>query len=408
MPVRQVVAVVYPWRHDTQETTAVRLLRWSLHLAFWSVLVVLLWQLNRWSGLERLLRSPWPILHRIWLPLLAVAVYPLGWLGLGLWTSLRRAPEPAGWPAVESAWTETRHALDQAGIDVRATPAFVILGPVSPDLRALLESLGAAGLPLRAEAPFQVFAHRQAIFFACPPSAEPEQTPLGDLCRLLLRERAPRHPIQGVIVVVPFDAGQSAQDVTTACRDDLRAVRQATGLELPIYFAVSGLDRAGLDAEQWFQRFPPLPDLDPAEIAAMYRLGLEWLCQERIAQQVRERLQLDPAALRDNIRLYRWLSAIESWRTRFGKMLSETTQTEDAEAGMVTGCYLLPGAAHAAGLAQTLQADMLNHQHTACWTAATMEQDDVQQRRVRLGYGVSLLALLGLAVGSAAWLALRM
>ena len=50
---------------------------------------IVLWQLNRWSGLDRLLRSPWPILHRVWLPLLAGAVYSLGWLGLGLWTSLQ-------------------------------------------------------------------------------------------------------------------------------------------------------------------------------------------------------------------------------------------------------------------------------------------------------------------------------
>jgi hypothetical protein len=412
MPVRQVAALVYPWRRETQETVAAQMLRWSLHLAFWGVLLVVLWQLNRWSGLDRLLRSPWPILHRVWLPLLAVALYPLGWLGLGLWTALQRAPTAGAWPELESAWTETLRALDRAGIDVRTAPTFLVLGPVCPDLQALLESLGAAALPLRADAPFQVFGNRNIVFFAyqsdaAPDVAEPEQASLFDLCRLLMHARAPRHPVQGIIVVAPFDAEQSAtavQDLMTWCRDDLRAVRHATGLELPIYFAVSGLDRAARAGEPWLQRFPPHPDIDPAEIAVMYRLGLDWLCLERIPQQVRRRLQLEPAALAENLRLYEWSSALANWRTAFQKLLSEATQTEDSEPGMVAGCYVLPPAEQAAGLAATLQADLLKHQDAACWTAATMELDAAQRRRAWLGYGLGLLALLGSA---ALWMACR-
>jgi hypothetical protein len=401
IPVRRVADILFPWRGGNRETSAAMLVRWLLHLTFWSMLLVALWQINRWSGLDRLLRSPWPMLHRAWLPLLAVAVYPLGWLGLGLWSALQRAPTAEVEPDVSAAWTEARSALEQAGIDVVATPAFLILGSMSSDLHALLESLGAAALSRRVAMPFQVFAHTRSIFFAVEGDAVPDQTSLNDLCQVLLRERAPRHPLQGIIVAVPF-----AVDALTSCRDILRAVRSATGLDLPIYFAICGLD-AGIGSEPLFQRFPLLADLDPAEIVRTYEAGLDWLCLERIPQELRARIALEPAALPENIRLYRWQSTLASWRTRIETMLTEETQTEEAEPGMVAGCYIVPSPAHASELAAILQADLLKHQHSACWTAATVAEDDAQKRRVRLGYTLALLAVI-VAMGSVVvWLVSR-
>ena len=58
MPVQHVAAVVYPWRRDAQETSAVQLLRWTLHLTSWAVLLVVLWQVNRWGGREQVERAP--------------------------------------------------------------------------------------------------------------------------------------------------------------------------------------------------------------------------------------------------------------------------------------------------------------------------------------------------------------
>ncbi len=150
--VRHFTDVVFPWRGGMPTLWSGPLLRWMLHVAFWSLLLVVLWQLNRWSGLDRLLRSPWPILHRVWLPLLAGAIYALSWLGLGLWTALRHAPTADVGLEVASAWTEACHALEENGINVRATPAFLILGSMSPDLRALFESIGAVALPMRSRA----------------------------------------------------------------------------------------------------------------------------------------------------------------------------------------------------------------------------------------------------------------
>ena len=320
------------------------------------------------------------------------SIHSAGWD----WRSARalETPPTAGaWPEVESAWADARRALQEANIDLAATPAFLIVGPLGPEIHAALESLGAAKLPLPAEAPLQAFARPGSIFIAFPEGApagiEPDQTPLHDLCRLLVHDRALRRPLQGIIVMAPFDA-ESTAAVGDSWRRHLLAIRRATGLELPIHFAITGVN----PADGCLLRFPPLPDLDPAEIAMMYQLGVDWLCLERIPQQLRAGIRLESTALADNLRLYRQQSALAKWRTRFAQMLGDATQTDDAEPGMVAGCFVVPAAATA------LQADLLAQQNIASWTAATIQQHRAQTWRVRLGYALGLLALFG-----AAWIA---
>ncbi len=247
-----------------------------------------------------------------------------------------------------------------------------------------------------------MLAHTGSIFFTIDGDADAQRTPVRDLCRLLLNERSPRHPLQGIIVAVPF-----AADAANSCRENLCLVRRATGLELPIYFAICGMDTAGTGSAPWLQRFPPHPDLDPAEITQMYEIGMDSLCLERIPRQIRAGIVLAPAALPENIRLFQWQSKLARWRTCIVKILTEATQNEGAEPGMVAGCYIVPPATQTAGLAALLHCDLLKHQHSACWTAVTVEQDDAQKRYVRFGYSMGLFALFTMIATAIAWLALR-
>ena len=129
MIVQQLAGIVYPWRSEAK--AQMPLLRWCLHLVLWTGLLAGLWYLNRWGGLERVLRSPWPMLHRTWLPLLALSIYGLGWLARGLWLALACDPLPTSWPDVDAAWNEVRVALDKTNIDVGRAPLFLILGPLT-------------------------------------------------------------------------------------------------------------------------------------------------------------------------------------------------------------------------------------------------------------------------------------
>jgi hypothetical protein len=102
--------------------------RWALHLALATAVLVGLWYLGRVLDLERVLHSPWPALHKVWLPLLFFLFYLLSWLGYCLWRILGLERPAAEFPEIDAAWAEGMRALDQAGISVDEVPLFLILG----------------------------------------------------------------------------------------------------------------------------------------------------------------------------------------------------------------------------------------------------------------------------------------
>ena len=415
MPIRRMATIAFPWRSDAGKSSAGLALRWSLHALFWTGVLAGLWYLNSTGGMERNLRSAWPALHRFWLPLLGVLVYAIAWLSSGLWTALRHMTATAAWPDIDDAWSDARHALEHAGIDAQRTPLFLILGPLPGELQAPLESLGAAMLPLRPSAPLRVLANKDAVFVVCERLARLGQAEATDaepgsgdrlrhLCEVLLRDRAPGLPIQGIVVIAP--AAAPVQRLLQACQDDLGDIRKTTGLEVPLYLALGGaapLPNAG-GAASGFQRFPPLPDLDPAEIMAMYHDGTDNLCLAQLPLEAYANMRPEPEALAENLRVYQWLNSVHARRGGVEKMLAEGMLSDASEPGLVAGCYFVP-----AGLAEpqnvalvrTLCADLQAHRRTVTWTAETLVRVEEERRRARVGFAIGSLGLV-LAISVAA------
>src|SRR4051812_905626 len=92
-------------------------LRWVLHFIFLGLVLAGLWYLNYALGLERALRSPWPFLHKVWLPVLFFLLYILCWLGYALYRLLGPERMPISFPEIDEAWEEAMQALNQASID---------------------------------------------------------------------------------------------------------------------------------------------------------------------------------------------------------------------------------------------------------------------------------------------------
>jgi hypothetical protein len=437
---RRFALILFPWRGAAGEAAVVSMLMWSLHALIWGSVLIGSWQMNRWGGLERWLRSSWPTVHHVWLPVVVVLVYVFGWLAAGLWHALRCDPHQGACPDVEAAWNEAWRHLEKTYLYPRDTPLFLFLGPLTLDLQALLEQAGAACVLPRAAAPLHVFAHPEAIFVIAgsiskvgrqgsrmleapfPPTSRHEDSSarLRHWCELACRDRPGLRALQGIVLVVPpqtLKSDASLRQAVAWCQDDLREVRQATGLECPLHVALAGLSGVPeCAAEGWFQRLPLMPDCEPEEVAAALEQGIDNLLLEKIPQQVRRQMRLNtapsspgvlPDALRENIDLYLYLAAMQDWRGRLCRLLTEATWNEYEEPGLLAGCYLLPdgtphlskegqgeGGVGAAGrrstVFHTLVADLLANQQAVTLTPETWAQRARERQITRRGYGAVL------------------
>jgi hypothetical protein len=145
--------------------------RWLVHAILLTLVLVGLGYLNYFFDLEKVLRAPWPLLRKIWLPLLFLLIYVLGWLGWWLWQLLLPEEKASAFPDIDAAWSEARQALDRAGIDLTEAPLFLVLGRP----RGTEESLFAAAqlplqvrnVPRRPASPLHVFASRDGVYITC-------------------------------------------------------------------------------------------------------------------------------------------------------------------------------------------------------------------------------------------------
>jgi hypothetical protein len=139
-------------------------------LLFW-----LLYFLNGYFDLPRLLGGPWPWLRPFWLPLLVILFLATLYLAYRLYRMLGPERELTDFSEIDQAWSEAVAALLQAEIDVREAPLFIVLGRPTAPLDAFFAASKIPWLvrqaPLRVDAPIQVYGHRSGIFVAVEKSS---------------------------------------------------------------------------------------------------------------------------------------------------------------------------------------------------------------------------------------------
>ncbi|WP_435020374.1 type VI secretion protein IcmF/TssM N-terminal domain-containing protein [Tundrisphaera sp. TA3] len=146
-------------------------LRRVLRVVLVALILVGLWAINERLDLERVLRAPVPVLRKVWLPTIFLLLYLMAWMGWWLWKLLTSERESSEFPDIDAAWDEALRALDQASIDLTATPLFLIFGRPAGTPEALFHAtqipfeVGFA--PRRADAPLHLSANRDAIFVSC-------------------------------------------------------------------------------------------------------------------------------------------------------------------------------------------------------------------------------------------------
>ncbi len=159
--------------------------RWGLHIALVVFVLIFLSVLHRILGLQSILPNAPLFLKQLWLPLIFLLLYTLGWLVWWFYHLLNAAPEASPFPDIDRAWGEAMQALSDKSLDLTEAPLFLLLGRPDEGEEVLFEgiSLVVPQSPSRADAPLHVYATSEAIYLSCGGASL-----LGEQSRILAGE----------------------------------------------------------------------------------------------------------------------------------------------------------------------------------------------------------------------------
>src|SRR5439155_13825225 len=132
---------------------------------------------------------------------------------------------------------------------------------------------------------------------------------LQHLCRLILRDRRPYCPANGLLLLIPFAGTEErkATETATFCQRDVAAVREVFQLHFPCLALLSDMEKApgfgefvkrfppGARGRRLGQSFPWVPDLAPAKLPQTLENGIGWVCHSLLAFWIFKFFQLEKA-----------------------------------------------------------------------------------------------------------------
>jgi hypothetical protein len=142
--------------------------RWFFHILIVVGILVLLYYVNRYFQLERVLRSSWPALHPYWLSALFLLLYVMMWLAWWIWDLTGPEKLTHEFPDVDQAWKEGLKDVADAGIDLHETPVFLVIGrPLEGEDNVMLAAqfgFKVRDVPRWPEAPLRFSASEHGVF----------------------------------------------------------------------------------------------------------------------------------------------------------------------------------------------------------------------------------------------------
>jgi hypothetical protein len=253
-----------------------------------------------------------------------------------------------------------------------------------------------------------------------PEEVERVRARLAHLCQLVVRDRRPYCPINGVVLLIPLaatDNDAAASETATLCQQDMEIVRRVTQLRCPAFAAVCDLERAPGFAEflarlpagqlrRLGQRFPLAPDVEPGQVPAMIDDGLAWVSETLLPSLVYNLLRADAAGgdmsgfVRDYARLFQFLSEMKGRRPRLSRILVRGALPSDKGPPLLGGCYLTatgPDAARQQAFVAGVFERLPENQDFVTWTDEALREETELRRLTAVGYGGLSLFLVGVA-----------
>jgi hypothetical protein len=261
---------------------------------------------------------------------------------------------------------------------------------------------------------------------------------LTHLCRLIVRDRHPYCPVNGILALIPFAGGDSDQDATDTgelCRRDLAAATRALRVRCPVFALLCDLETVpgfrefvarfseSERRQRVGQRCPLRPEFrqsqlrrSPAEHPPwtdMIESLVSWVCTSVVPGWVYRKLETEKRGgeelnplLQKNAGLFFFADEFRERRQQLCTILTRGLETDGGEPLLFGGCYLAGTGRDPKteqGFVRGVFGRLLEEQDHVSWSEAALADDAACRGWARVCYLASALLVAG-GLGLLAWI----
>src|SRR5713226_8965914 len=251
---------------------------------------------------------------------------------------------------------------------------------------------------------------------------------LRHLCRLIVRDRRPYCPANGILFLVPFagaDSEEDANQTAAALHQDLASIRAVLRVHVPVFAMICDLERAPGFKEflerfpedqrqrRVGQRFPLCPDLPDDKIAPSIESCVQWIFQVVFPTWVYKLFRVESPGrdevnqvVAGNCRLYQLMAQMRERQKRFGKIVSRALVLEASGPPLFGGCYVGATGSDPSteqGFVAGTFRRLTENQNFVSWTDEALAEEADYSRLTTYGY-VGIVVMVLVLVGVGYWL----
>ena len=244
---------------------------------------------------------------------------------------------------------------------------------------------------------------------------------LRHVCRLIEADRKPYCPLNGLVLLIPFEATTDefeANQVATLIEQDLKVVDEVMQVSCPLVVTVCDLEQvqgchellARFPDEQRHRRlglrFPHVVTCDRDHVPHMIEQGIKWIADNLLPPLVYRLLQIQPNQTPDsqnvwhgNARLYQFLQTIRNRQASLARIILRGVWNDGRSPWLLSGCYFLATGSDAAreqGFVADLFPQLHEMQNRVAWTEQALADNHACQRWTRVGYAMLATFLVGI------------
>jgi hypothetical protein len=253
---------------------------------------------------------------------------------------------------------------------------------------------------------------------------------LRHLCKVLVRDRRPYCPINGMLILVPLAAtatNDDASETAGVMQHDISVARQILQLDCPRFVILcDGENLPGFADVVWHfpetagapawvlgQHFPVIPDVPEDRTGMLFQQGMQRVADALlplvVARLWRREGEAGVAdrnvAVESNIRLYEFLSACRDRLLNLSRLVARGVQPDQGRP-LLAGAYVAgtgpDGTWDQAFLAGVIRR-AIEHQNQVRWTPDALTDDAIYYRYAWVGYLLLVGFVASVAVVTWTW-----